>query len=394
MCLVLTIAITISLLVILVVLAHLVGGWLYANGFRESALRVQPPTRTFGVWVRSVDKRQITLTAGEPRQDIGHPGTLGIFWEGGYGQVGPVIGVEGLDVTRKYTQLAGVMPPICPDGTLEACPPVDLEGYAFPSDPSDVDLEFEETTYNCPLGPIGAWIVSATDAGTWVIHVHGWTAERREAIRLLPTIHSAGMTSMVIDYRNDPGMPQDPTGRYRFGLSEWEDVEGAVRYALDNGAVGIVLVGYSTGAAHVMSFLERSDLTGRVQGVVLDSPNILLAEAIRYGSQDQRFSGTNIKISRLVTEFGMWIADLRWKIDWETTNYVQRAATILAVPTLVFHGTSDHRVPISVSRQLESHAPGVVTLVETRAAGHVMSWNADAERYERYLESFLRKIQN
>ncbi|MEE8405636.1 MAG: alpha/beta fold hydrolase [Acidimicrobiia bacterium] len=389
-----TIAITISLLVILVVLAHLVGGWFYANGFRESALHVQPPNRTFGVWVRSVDKRKITLTAGEPRQDIGHPGTLGLFWEGGYGQIGPVIGVEGLDITRKYTQLEGVAPPMCPDGTLETCPPVDLEGYAYPSDPSDVDLEFEEVSYQSPLGPIGAWVIPADGAGTWAIHIHGWTAERREAIRLLPSFHRAGATSLVVDYRNDPGMPQDPTGRYRFGLSEWEDVEGAVRYALDHGAVDIVLVGYSTGAAHVMSFLERSDLAARVQGVVLDSPNILLAEAIRYGSQDQRFSGTNIKISRLVTEFGMWIADLRWKIDWETTNYVQRAATILTVPTLVFHGTSDQRVPISVSRQLEAHAPGVVTLVETRAAGHVMSWNADPKRYERYLESFLRKIQN
>ncbi len=389
-----TIAITISLLVILVVLANLVGGWLYANGFRESALHVQPPKRSFGVWVRSVDKRQITLTAGEPRQDIGHPGTLGLFWKGGYGQVGPVIGVKGLDITRKYTQLDGVTPPICLDEPMEKCQPVDLEGYAYPSDPSDVNLEFEETTYNSPLGTFGAWIVPGDNTGTWGIHFHGWTAERREAIRLLPSFHRAGATSLVVDYRNDPGMSQDPTGRYRFGLSEWEDVEGAVRYALDHSAVDIVLVGYSTGAAHVMSFLERSDLAGRVQGVVLDSPNILLAEAIRYGSQDQRFSGTTIKISRLVTEFGMWIADLRWKIDWETTNYVQRAATILTVPTLVFHGTSDHRVPISVSRQLEAHAPGVVTLVETRAAGHVMSWNADSKRYERYLESFLRKIQN
>jgi hypothetical protein len=388
----LVLAVAISLGVILVALVHFAGGWIYANGFRKSALRVQPPKRSFGVWVRSVDKGQITLTAGEPRQDIGHPGTLGLFWKGGYGQVGPVIGVEGMDVIRRYTQIEGVTPPICRDGTLQTCPPVDLEGYAYPSDPSNVDLEFEETTYNSPLGPIGAWVIPSDDADTWTIHVHGWTAERREAIRLLPTIHSAGMTSMVIDYRNDPGAPRDPSGHYRFGQTEWEDVEGAIRYAVDHGAMSIILIGYSTGAAHSMAFLEHSELAGRVIGVVLDSPNILLAEAVRHGSQDLRFSGTNIRISRLVTEFGMWIADLRWKIDWETTNYVQRAATILTVPTLVFHGTSDHRVPISVSRQLESLAGEVLTLVESRAAGHVMSWNADPERYERYLGNFLGSL--
>ncbi len=389
-----TIAITISLLVILVVLAHFIGGWIYANGFRESALRVQDPTRSFGVWVRTLSKRQITLAVIEPHPDIGHPGTLGIYWDGGYGQVGEVIAADGLEVTRKYTHLTGGQPPICLDETLGKCPPVDLEGYAFPSDPSDVDLTFEEVSYQSPLGTFGAWHVPGDVTGTWVIHFHGWTAERREAIRLLRSIHRAGATSLVVDYRNDPNAPQDPTGRYRFGLSEWKDVEGAVRYALNHGAVDIVLVGYSTGAAHVMSFLERSDLADRIRGVILDSPNILLAEAIRYGSQDLRFSGTNIRFSRLVTEFGMWIADLRWKIDWETTNYVQRAATVLSVPTLVFHGTSDHRVPISVSRQLEARVPGVVTLVETPAAGHVMSWNADPERYERYLANFLREIQN
>ena len=389
-----SIAITISLIVILIVLLHLVGGWVYANGFRESALRIQPPSRTFGVWVRSVDERRITLTAAEPRQDIGHPGTLGLYWEGGYGRVGAVIGVDGLDMTREYTQLEGSTPPICGDGSLETCPPVDLEGYAYPSDPSDVDLEFEEATYESPLGPIAAWIVPATDATTWAIHIHGWTAERREAVRLLPTLHTAGVTSMVIDYRNDQGAPRDPSGHYRFGQSEWEDVEGATQYAVDHGAIDIILVGYSTGAAHAMAFLERSDLAERTTGVVLDSPNILLAEAVRHGSRDQRFSPTKIRVSRLVTEFGMWIADLRWNIDWEATNYVQRAMTILTVPTLVFHGTSDHRVPISVSRQLEVRARTVVTLVETPAAGHVMSWNADPRRYERYLADFVGKLQN
>ena len=97
-------------------------------------------------------------------------------------------------------------------------------------------------------------------------------------------------------------------------------------------------------------------------------------------------------MSRLMKEFGLWLADLRWKVDWERTNYVQRAHQILMVPTLVFHGTSDQRVPIDVSRQLEARVPDRVTLIETQAAGHVMSWNANPARYEEQIENFLRSL--
>lgn len=384
-----TIVVIIAIAVIVIVVFHLVGGWAYASGFRHSALTPKPPTRTFGIWVKSIDKRTITLAATGPRQDIGHPGILGLHWEGGYVQIGDVVGVEGFNVTRSLPSGQDQTPPLCPEGPSEDCAQVDLEAYAYPNDPDDVGLGFEDITYESGVGPINAWVVPATGASRWVVHVHGWTAERREAIRSLPTIHATGATSMVIDYRNDPGAPKDPSGHYRFGLSEWEDVEGAVRHALDAGATEIVLFGYSTGGAHIMSFLERSDLSESVTAVVLDSPNINLLQAVRHGSRGLRFDPTPIPISKLMGEFGMWIADLRWKIDWETTNYVQRAQEILRVPTLVFHGTSDQRIPILVSRQLEARAGGVVSLVETPAAGHVMSWNANPERYEGYLRRFL-----
>jgi alpha-beta hydrolase superfamily lysophospholipase len=168
-------------------------------------------------------------------------------------------------------------------------------------------------------------------------------------------------------------------------LTEWEEVEAAVEFVIQRGASEVVLTGFSTGAALAMSFLEQSSKTHPVRGVVFDAPNVILAEAIRLAT-------TEAKTTSLMIEFGMWIADLRWRIDWNATNYVQRATTILQVPTLVFHGTADRTVPITVSLQLATRLPDLVELVETPAAGHVMSWNADPERYERYLGRFLSRL--
>ena len=355
-------------------------------------MEVSAPSHDFGVWVRSVDESTVVLEASEPRQDIGHPGTLGLYWEDGYAHIGEVVEVEALTVTRSFALLNGTLPPTCHQQLLLDCAPVDLESYAYPKDPSDRGIAFDDIQFAGPLGSLGAWLVPGGEGTRWAIHVHGWTGERREAVRFLPVYAAAGITSMVIDYRNDPGTVHDPTGRYRFGLTEWEDVEAAVRHAASAGASEIVLAGYSTGAAHVMSFLEQSDLRDLVVGVVFDSPNIILADVVRANTQDARFPAINLRMGQLMKEVGLWLADIRWKIDWDRTNYVQRAEQTLAVPTLVFHGTSDQRVPISVSRQLEARAPEAVTLVETQAAGHVMSWNANPERYENRLARFLDRI--
>jgi alpha-beta hydrolase superfamily lysophospholipase len=379
-----TFLITAAAVVLLIALVHLVAGWLIANRLYRGALAVGAKKRDLAVRVRAVSRDRIVLESPAPRQDIGHPGHIGLRWSDGYAQIGDVLAADGMQITRGLTRVVGGDPPVC-RGPIEECPPLELENYFYPFGPGDLNLDFEEVTYNSPLGAIGAWLVPTRSSSRWAVHCHGWAAERREHLRMLPVFHTQGITSMVIDYRNDPGAPLDPTGRYRFGLSEWEDLEAGVRHALDRGAEDIVLTGCSTGGAIVMAFLENSTYTDKVVGVVLDAPNLILLESIRNANRDR--AGT-----QLMKEFGLWIADIRWKIDWERTNYVLRADQILHVPALVFHGTSDQTVPISVSRQLEARVPQLVELVETPAAGHVMSWNANPERYETYLARFLERI--
>lgn len=366
-------------------------GWRRSSVLRRDLLRVGTARDRPGVWVRALGTGSVTLEGAEPRQDIGHPGVIGVSWETGYGQAGEVVAVDGLRVTREFRVVQGEPPPVCRAEDASECPRVDLDSWYFPSHPGDAGLEYQETAYLSPLGEVGAWLVPVDGSSRWAVHVHGLAAARRETIRFLPAFHGAGLTSLVIDYRNDPGAPADPSGHYRFGLTEWPDVEAAVRHGLEHGASDVVLVGYSTGGAHVMSFLERSELAESVGAVVLDSPNVILSETVRHGSRSP-LSLFGLPIGQLADETGMWIAHLLWGVDWETTNYVERAGELLTMPTLVFHGTSDRQVPISVSRRLEARA-ATVTLVETPAAGHVMSWNADPARYERHLKGFLGKLR-
>lgn len=381
---------TAAILILALVFVLLLFGWRHSTRLRYDLLRVGEREPRPGVWVRAQGRASITLEAHTPRQDIGHPGTLGLSWDDGYGQVGEVSEVEGLRVTREFRLVEGEAPPVCRESSPEECPEVHLDPWAYPAHPGDAGLQYEEATYTSPLGPMSAWLIPASGATRWALHVHGLGAGRREAIRLLPALHRAGLTSMVIDYRNDPGAPSDPSGHYRFGLEEWADIEAAVSDILARAALDVVLIGYSTGGCHIMSLLERSDLKRSVAGVVLDSPNLILAETVRHASPSSA-AWPGLPVGQLAAEMGMWIADRRWGVDWEATDYVSRAGEVLTMPTLVFHGTSDHTVPISVSRQLEARAP-TVTLVETQAAGHVMSWNADPARYETHLEEFLRTL--
>lgn len=380
----------VSLVIVASLLAifYLVGGFIFSDMIRTDALLPEPSTHDNGVYVVSLDADEITLTSTEEREDTTRPGLAGLYWPGGYGLLGEIVDVTGLEVARRFEVVDGSAPPVC-DRDLATCDQVDIESFTYQTDPSDVGLEFRDVIIQAPIGDLRAWQVDSGDGRAWVIHTHGWRAARREALRTLPTYHEAGFTSLVIDYRNDEGAPADTSGFYRFGRTEWEDVEAAVSYVMDHGAETIVLHGYSTGSALNLSFLEKSSLAGVVDAEVHDSPNIDMAETVRHGASQRSIPGTPIPIPGSLTAVAMFMADLRWDVGWEEIDYVSRAGETVDIPMLVFHGIEDDRVPIDVSRRFRDAAPDWVELIEVEEAGHVTSWNVDREAYEEALRSFL-----
>ena len=135
-----------------------------------------------------------------------------------------------------------------------------------------------------------AWVVTPPEGPgeRWAVLVHGRGARREETIRAMPPLLGRGWTCLVPSYRNDEGVPAGPDGRYALGLSEWRDVEAAMRYAVDQGAREVLLMGWSMGGAIVLQLLDRSPLSALVSRVVLDAPVIDWGDVLAHHARAHR----------------------------------------------------------------------------------------------------------
>jgi hypothetical protein len=262
-----------------------------------------------------------------------------------------------------------------------------IDGSAFPTDPSVAfGLDFTEVEYQTPLGPMDAWrILAAGD--TWIVHVHGLGASRTEALRLIRPLAEEGYSQLVIDYRNDEDQPADPSGYYRFGETEWEDVAAAVQMLVDEGVGRIMLVGYSTGAAHIFSYLYQG-AHPEVQAVVVDSPNLDFEQTVDLGASQRSLPLIGLPIPGTLVWTAKKIASLRFDLDWDRIDYLPEADR-LGVPVLVIHGTDDQTVPLASSQELVDARPDLVTISIVPGAGHVRSWNVSPVSYQQTVIDFL-----
>lgn len=377
--------------VVLLVLFYGAGGWYFSSELGADAFEVEDPDEDssddFDLEVVSVQDDRITLRGEEGGDDdLLTDGVYGVELPDGWLHVGAVLDAaveDGHDVvTRTLEMVSGATPT---PGT-----PANLDSWYHEGDPSDVGLPFEDVSFRSSLGDFDAWFVPAT-GGTWAVVVHGKGAERREGLRLLESIHSAGFPALIINYRNDAGELRDPSGYHRYGSTEWAEVEGAVRFALDQGATDVVLVGMSTGAAHALSFFYESDLSGVVTAAIFDAPNIDFGRTVDYGASQRSIPLLGVKVPQSLTTVAKFIASFRFDFDWSQHDFIDESDR-LDFPILVFHGTEDGTVPFDVSERLREERPDLVTVVVVDGAGHVQSWNNDPTRYRSEVEAFLDSV--
>lgn len=264
--------------------------------------------------------------------------------------------------------------------------------YYWDSPARSMDLPARDVTVESELGPMPAWLLEPERSnGRWAVLVHGRGARREECLRALPTLRRLGYTTLVISYRNDAGAPPAPDGRYNLGLSEWRDLAAAMEYAVQHGAEGLVLGGWSMGGAITLQTLNQSGLSDLVEAVFLDSPVVdwgdVLTHHARLHHVPQVFGWMgSLVMGRRVTRR---LAGVHDPVDVARTNWVARADEIRH-RMLIQHSVDDDFVPVGPSIALAAARPDLVTLERWDTARHCTEWNVDPQRWERVLADFLQ----
>jgi hypothetical protein len=370
----------------IVLVAFAGGGWYFSGQIDARALdgesRRNALAPSYDIELVRVEDRTVALRMPDAPGSVAKEGVFGIRWAGGYGQVATIRMTTRDLVVRDFELLTGTPP--------EPGAMAQLDTRAYPGDPSAVGLSFDDVTFEGELGRYPAWMVPGSRR-TWAIVVHGNSMTREDALRVLPTIAAEGFPTLVISYRNDPGAPEDPSGKLRYGATEWRDLESAVRYALDAGAEDVIVVGFSMGGAIVTRFLERSGFRDDVRGAILEAPVLDFGWTVDVNASRERLPLVGLPLPGALTATAKWMATIRFGADWGAMDHLSDADR-LDVPILLIHGTEDLDVPIATSEALAEARPDLVTFVRVAGAAHMEAWNVDPDRYEERVASFLRDV--
>jgi pimeloyl-ACP methyl ester carboxylesterase len=267
------------------------------------------------------------------------------------------------------------------------------DGFVIDPDPIEMvdgDYELEEVSYASPLGDMDAWYLPA-EGSTWVLHIHGKGATPAEAEPLFAPLQDAGFPQLSIAYRNDEGQPEDPSGYYQYGATEWEDISAAADYALENGADGLVLSGFSTGAAHAMAFLSRQPRE-IVLGSLMDAPNVDFGHTVAYAASQRELPLIPANLPPTLSATAKFITSLRIGVNWKSIDYTADAERAIRQPVLIHHGTEDLSVPLEESVALAATNPTLIRLIEVEGAGHVESYDVDRQGYVDEVVGFLQSL--
>jgi pimeloyl-ACP methyl ester carboxylesterase len=261
----------------------------------------------------------------------------------------------------------------------------------FFSSPDDADLAATDVQVLTDVGPAPAWLVTPQGARStaWAIHIHGLGSTRAGTLRGVHVASEAGLTSLVVTYRNDGEGPIVGTGRSELGASEVDDVRAAVSFARENGARDVVLFGWSMGAAIALQLAVEPELRGIIAGLVLESPVLDWVSTIKANCARLGLPAWTGALAALWLIFRPLarVTGLANPVDLCRFDWIARADK-LTVPMLILHGTRDTSSPFELASRLRTLRPDIVTL-EAFDADHTMSWNSDRARWWAVLSSWL-----
>jgi alpha-beta hydrolase superfamily lysophospholipase len=345
---------------------------------------VTPAVRVADTRILSLDTSAQTITlARTPDTEL--PGRYGLFTSGteSYVKLGSVLAEDETSVKRKLLTHIGAQTRISADAAFS--------GWYY-DHAEELHLPYTSELIGSAVGPCPAWLFPAGDGEIWVIQVHGRGTTRAECLRAVPVFHSAGITSLVVSYRNDGEAPRSRTGTYALGATEWRDVDAAVGFARRRGARRIVLMGWSMGGAIALQLELNSAHRDVIAGLILESPVIDWRVVLGYQAKLLRLPAavTGLAIGALQTEWATPVTGAGAAIPFDRLDVVSRAAE-LRHPILILHSDDDGFVPSDSSHDLVVARPDLVEMQVFEVARHTKLWNYDQERWSDSIRRWLER---
>lgn len=362
----------------------LLGAGAAALGWGIARKLTAPVTpRNYNLTVRSVERSggKIRLVL-DRTQSTAAPGIYNVWFEhGGWAQLGADVEDRGFTlVARTVTGTSEGLMPVAGDQ-------VSWSGIFYAS-PSDAGLAHRDVDIVDLAGHAPSWRIDG-DLSIWAIHVHGLGSPRAGTLRGVQVATELGYTSLVVSYRNDGEGPAVGNGRSTLGVTEVDDVDAAIGYAIRRGAERVVLFGWSMGASIALQLAHRAAYRDLIVGLVLDSPvldwrSVIQANCKRAGLPSK---AGELAMPWLTRKPLSRMAGLPTALPLDDFNWVKNAHE-LEVPTLILHGTQDDSVPFANSKRLLDQRPDVIKL-KAFDAGHTLNWNSDRERWQSTTAAWL-----
>jgi len=397
------------LLIILIFIILGGAGWFFSGVTYEVGLNPEfENTAEVGVAedrviIEDLSEKTISLNVQEEMWGVMlEDGIYGVLGENGSAVVSSILSLEGDIITREILQINGELKigervssssllkiengkySILGTDDYEG---IDESGKYTPKSVSDTDYEYIE--YESDLGMFPAYLTSEGETGV-VIFVHGFRgAFERDFTAMLraPDFENLGYRSMIISYRNDANAPKDPSGLYQYGVTEWIDLDNAIRYVEQNiNPDKIVLWGTSGGGGPVTSWLQNNPDSDRVDGIIFEAPVISFWESVEVNGK-ARYPF----IPELFFPYIKLFTEIRYGVDFDTMDF-RDALVKSEVPVLLFHGDDDEWVPVDMSDYIAENRRTNFTYIRMSNVGHVTSWNADPVRYIFEIEKFLKSL--
>ncbi len=236
------------------------------------------------------------------------------------------------------------------------------------STPQKHNLNYEDVWIDVQDDKIhGWWIEAVEDSAPVLLYFHGNGSNNGDMVDLALTFHKLGLSTLLIDYRgygkSSPIFPNE--------TRVYEDAEAAWKYLTDTQKIEpekIITYGHSLGGAIAIELATKHP---EMAGLITEGTFTSIKDMAKYSYPLDIFP-----LNLLITQ------------RFDSINKIN----YLQVPLLMFHGTADEIIPLSMAKELYAAAPQPKQLIIIPNANHNNLDLIGAQQYTLNLQQFINSI--